>query len=93
MRSKNHKPLTKQEREHLEWVKSQPCGVCDTPAPTEAHHIEQEQHYTTIPLCTDCHRGDHNGIHGRRSIWKVKKLDELAVLNRTIWKLTHEARL
>lgn len=68
----------------MERVKSLPCGVCGSPGPSEAHHIEQQQHFTAIPLCPDCHRGGFNGWHGRRSIWKAMKLDELAVLNKTI---------
>lgn len=84
MHSKNHKPLKAKERAHLERVKSLPCGVCGNPPPSEAHHINQEQHYTAIPLCEDCHRGSFNGWHGQRRIWKVWKLDELEVLNRTI---------
>lgn len=87
MQSKNHKPIKPRERAHLERVKSLPCGVCAAPGPSEAHHVEQEQHFTVIPLCEDCHRGGFNGWHGQRRIWKALKLDELSVLNRTIEQL------
>lgn len=87
MRTKNAKAITANESAHLAWVKSQPCAVCNRPGPTEAHHIEQGQHYTTIPLCEDCHRGSHNGIHGRRSMWNVMKKTELSCLNDTIRRL------
>lgn len=87
MRSKNSAPIKPAESEHMAWVKSQPCAVCGKDAPNEAHHIEQGQHYTTIPLCEDCHRGSHNGIHGRRSMWNVMKKTELSCLNDTIARL------
>jgi len=78
---------TKAERDHVDWVKSLPCGVCGQVGPSSAHHIVQDQHYTTIPLCQDCHQGGHNGIHGQRRIWLVMKKDEMSVLNDTIKKL------
>ena len=87
MRTKNAKAITKSESSHLAWVKDQPCGVCDAPGPSEAHHIEQGQHYTVIPLCPDCHRGSFNGWHGQRRIWSATKATELSVLNDTIRKL------
>lgn len=75
-------------RKHLERVKSLPCGVCGASAPSEAHHIKQGLHFVCIPLCESCHRDGFNGWHGQRRIWKVKKLDELAVLSQTIEQLT-----
>ena len=87
MRTKNAKPLTAAERAHLERVKSQPCSVCDAPAPSEAHHIRQGQHFTCVALCTQCHRGGVLGWHGERAIWRVKKLDELDALAVTIERL------
>lgn len=87
MRTKNAVRITPSEREHMAWVKSQPCVVCDAPAPSEAHHIEQGLHFATLPLCKDCHTGSHNGIHGRRSMWNVMKKTELSCLNDTIRKL------
>lgn len=75
-------------RSHYARIKAMPCGVCGAPPPSEAHHIRQHAHYLLIPLCADCHRGSHNGWHGQRRIWAVKKLDEIAVLNNTIKELT-----
>jgi hypothetical protein len=91
VQSKNKKPMVAAEREHVERVKSLPCGVCDTSGPSEAHEIEQGQWFTSIPVCPDCHRGSVNGWHGQRAIWKVKKLDELKVLNQTIAILIRNA--
>lgn len=45
MRSKNSKAFTKDEAAHIEAVKSIPCSVCDAPAPSAAHHINQGQHF------------------------------------------------
>ena len=80
--------LTAAERQHLGRIKAMPCGVCGASGPSDAHHIEQHRQYLCIPLCKDCHQGSHNGIHGNRRIWAVKKLDELSVLNNTIKELT-----
>jgi hypothetical protein len=79
--------LTATERKHLAAVKALPCGVCGSQEGSEAHHIEQHLQYTCIPLCADCHRGSHNGLHGQKRIWKVTKKTELTVLNDTIKKL------
>ena len=87
MRSKNSKPLTPAERVHLEGVKWLPCSVCDAPGPSDAHHINQGQHFTTVALCKDCHQGSDNGWHGRKVMWRVMKMDELAALNVTLQRL------
>lgn len=84
MRTKNARTITKAEREHLARVKEQDCSVCDRPGPSEAHHINQGQHFTTVALCVDCHRGSENGWHGRKTMWRVMKLDELGALNITL---------
>ena len=79
--------LTQPERRHLEMVKRLPCSVCDEPGPSEAHHITQGQQYTAVALCPECHRGNVLGWHGQRGMWKVKKMDELAALDRTVKRL------
>lgn len=79
--------LNKKERLHLAKVKSLPCSVCNEFGPSEAHHIEQGSQYLCIPLCEDCHRGSHNGLHGEKRIWNVLKKTELSCLNDTIEKL------
>ncbi len=43
-----------------------------------------------MPLCPDCHRGAHNGIHGQRRIWNAMKLTELGALSLTIQKLMEQ---
>jgi hypothetical protein len=85
--SKLNNRLTQRERRHLAAVKEMPCGVCGAAGPSDAHHIEQGQQFLCIPLCYDCHRGT-NGLHGTKALWRVRKLDELKVLNDTIETLT-----
>ena len=80
MNSKNIKP---DERKHLARVKELPCSLCDAPGPSEAHHIEQGLHYVCVALCADCHRG-YNGWHGTKAFWKIRKMNELDALNKTI---------
>lgn len=83
MRNKS-KTTTAAERDHVQWVKSQACIVCDKPGPSIAHHIRQESHFYTVPLCEDCHTGDHNGIHRSKCMWKVMKMDEMDALAKLV---------
>lgn len=87
MRSKNSAPLTKAELQHLSRVKSLPCSICDAPPPSDAHHVKQGCHWTTIAVCTDCHQGSFNGWHGQKRAWIVRKLDEIEALNITLKRL------
>lgn len=84
MRTKNAKSFTAAERAHLELVKLCPCSVCGRAYPSEAHHIVQGDHFTTVALCQDCHTGSENGWHGRRTMWRIYKIDEVGALNETI---------
>lgn len=79
--------LNNAERRHLARVKELPCSVCDTPGPSEAHHIEQGLQYTCVALCPDCHRGPVMGLHGQKRAWAIRKLTELDALNKTIERL------
>lgn len=83
----NSKNIKAAERLHMGRVKSLSCSVCDAPPPSEAHHIHQGQHYTVVALCVDCHTGSNNGWHGRKSLWNIHKMDELAALNVTLERL------
>lgn len=79
--------ISQRDRARLGRVKSCPCSVCGTPGPSEAHHIKQGQQWTCVALCSDCHRGSHNGWHGKRAIWRVMKMDELDALAVTLKNL------
>jgi len=87
MWSKNKKAPTKDEKQHIENVKSLPCSVCDAAAPCECHEVKQGQWWTSIALCTDCHRGPILGLHGQRRMWIIKKMDEIDALAVTIQRL------
>lgn len=86
MRTKNAARITPAESAHIARVKSLGCSVCDAEGPSDAHHIEQGNHWTAIALCFDCHRG-HNGWHGTKAFWKIRKLSELDALAVTIRRL------
>lgn len=83
MRSKNSARITRDESEHLAKVKSVSCVVCDAGPPSAAHHIEQGMHYTTVSLCWHCHQGPQ-GIHGDKTLWRIRKMTELGALNETL---------
>lgn len=87
MRSKNKRSMTAAEREHVGRVKELPCSVCDASGPSDAHHIEQDQSWTVVALCRECHQGSILGWHGQRRAWIVRKLDELGALNITLSRL------
>jgi len=81
---------TKAQAKHLSRLASLPCSLCGT-SPTEIHHIlegrikgRKSGHWTAIPLCPDCHRGSHNGIHGQQAMLKVMKTTELELLAQTL---------
>lgn len=78
------KRTTQKERDHVARIKEMACVVCGSPGPSEAHHIKQETHFHTVPLCKSCHTGPHNGIHGAQAMWRLMKMDEIDALARTI---------
>lgn len=87
MRTKNAKAINTQEHDHIGRVKALPFSVCDAPPPSDAHHINQGQHYTTVALCKDCHQGSFAGWHGQKRAWIARKLDEIDALNITLKRL------
>lgn len=88
MHSKNKKPMTEAERFHVEHtVKLLPCSVCDAHGPSDAHEIKQGQWFTSIALCRNCHQHPKSGWHGEKSIWRLRKMDELDALAVTIRRI------
>lgn len=83
MRTKNARPITAQEREHMHRVKSCACVLCDAPAPSEAHHVQQGLHFITVALCQSCHTGSL-GVHGDKTMMRIKKWSDLHMINETI---------
>lgn len=76
--------FTALEREWVRRVKEQPCSVCEAPGPSDAHHVQQGEHFTVVALCKDCHQDSFMGWHGQKRAWTLRKMDELDALNVTI---------
>lgn len=76
--------ITAKERKYLAIIKQMSCSVCEAQPPCDAHHVRQRRQYTCIPLCRDCHMGSLNGWHGQKNMWRLKKMDEVDALNKTI---------
>jgi hypothetical protein len=72
------------EKQWVGLVKEQPCSVCGQPGPSDAHHIEQGEHFTVVALCKSCHQGSNMGWHGNKRAWAIAKMDQLDALNVTI---------
>lgn len=88
MRTKNSRAYTKIEAAHLEAVKSVACVCCDAPAPSEAHHVVQGDHFTACALCQPCHTGK-GGVHGDQTMLRLRYRvagvwGELAAINETL---------
>lgn len=87
-----HKPAQrKAEAEHAARIADMACAVCDAPPPSEVHEIKQGQWFTSVPLCSSCHRGPLLGLHGQRRAWAVRKMDELDALAVTVERLMEAA--
>jgi len=82
VQSKNKKTMTAAERKHVAMIKEMNCVICDASGPSEAHEPEQGLWWVSIPLCADCHRGS-NGWHGNKTMWRIKKWQEIDALNET----------
>jgi hypothetical protein len=87
VKSKNSKAISHAESRHMQRVKELPCSVCDSPGPSDAHHINQGQHWTVVALCKDCHQHSFHGWHGQRWAWQLRKMDELDALAITIKRI------
>jgi hypothetical protein len=85
--SKNKPKPTRQEAEHIEAVKLLSCVICDAPPPCDAHEPVQGLWFCSIALCRDCHMGSENGIHGRKTMWRIRKMDEWDAVNETLRRL------
>jgi hypothetical protein len=85
--------VTKAEKYHMDRVAQLPCCLCEHAGPSEVHHIREGQgmsqragNMLVIPLCASCHRGP-KGIHGDRTMLRIRKVDELDLLNETLIKV------
>ncbi len=83
-------------KRHLDKLASMSCVVCGT-KPVEIHHprlfsgalSKKCSDYLALPVCSDCHRGSDNGIHGNKNMWKVYDLDEPKALAVVIERLLY----
>lgn len=78
---------------HMARVATLPCAVCGQPGPSLVHHprfcagmAQRASDYLVIPLCPEHHAGK-TGIHGDRSAWLLRKIDEPDALADTIRRL------
>lgn len=84
--------MSNASKRHMGKVAQLPCCVCGAHG-VHVHHIREGQgmsqrasDFLTVPLCPDCHTGP-NGIHGNKSLMRIKKLEELDLLAITIERL------
>lgn len=82
----------KLEREWLDRVARLPCATCGDIG-VQVHHIREGQgmsqradNFLVIPLCADCHTGPA-GVHGDKTMMRIKKMGELDLLADTIEKV------
>ncbi len=80
-------------KRHMGRVAALPCACCGAHG-VHVHHIREGQgmsqrasDFLTVPLCPECHTGP-NGLHGNRSLMRIRKLDELDLLAMTIEALS-----
>lgn len=90
------KRATSAEKAYMDRVAQLGCVLCQElgQQPTgriTLHHPREGQggaqrspNWLVIPLCQDCHQGEHNGFHGRRAMWKLARWDEMDALAATI---------
>ena len=80
---------TKAQKEYMDKVAQMPCATCGAEG-VHIHHIREGQgmaqrasNWLVVPLCPACHTGSR-GIHGDKSMMRLKKLTELDLLAMTI---------
>lgn len=88
--------MTKTESSHMDKVASLPCCLCGC-QPVHVHHIREGQgmsqrasNWLTIPLCPQCHTGPM-GVHGDKTMLRVKKTTELELLAETYMRIYGQA--
>ena len=82
---------TKASKEWMNRVAQLPCACCGEHG-VHLHHIREGQgmsqrasDFLVVPLCPDCHTGPL-GIHGDKTMLRIKKMTELDLLADTIEK-------
>lgn len=102
-RRMSKKAKTATERDYHELIARMPCALFShlgepQPSGTTVHHIRAGQglsqragHFLVLPLCHEAHQGP-GGIHGDRSLWRIAKVDELDLLDKTIEQVFRKLR-
>ena len=90
-------PRRIRDKEHLQYVASQPCLICGR-TPSQAHHIRFAQARAlsrkvsdewTVPICATHHRSLHDGGDEERW-WQERKVDPVLRACQ-LWRQTREA--
>lgn len=85
-------PRRRRDKQHLQFVASQPCLICGR-APSDAHHLRFAQPRAmgrkssdefTVPLCRTHHRQNHHTGH-EQNWWAAVAIDPLQVAD-VLWK-------
>ena len=83
---------TASEKRYMGRVAELPCSCCGAHG-VQLHHVregqgkgQRAQNWLIVPLCPDCHTSPI-GIHGDKSILRLRKLDEMDLLAATIGKM------
>jgi hypothetical protein len=88
-------PRRHRDREHLRWIKKQPCLICGR-KPSDAHHLRFTQPRAlgrkvsdefAVPLCRVHHRSVH-GANAEPSWWGAFGIDPAEIAQR-LWNQTH----
>jgi hypothetical protein len=81
--------MTAASKRHMGRVAQLPCCLCGA-QPVQVHHVREGQgmsqradDWLAIPLCVDCHTGKR-GIHGDRTMLRIRKVGELDLLAETL---------
>lgn len=79
-------------KKHMSRVAQLPCCTCGSIG-VQLHHVREGQgmaqrasNWLVVPLCQPCHTGSR-GVHGDRSMMRLKKLTELDMLAMTLERL------
>ncbi|EGP06610.1 hypothetical protein CSIRO_3866 [Bradyrhizobiaceae bacterium SG-6C] len=87
-------PRRHRDKDHLRFVASQPCLICDR-SPSDAHHLRFAQPRAmgrktsdefTVPLCRLHHRDNHR--HGNELEWWKRVAIEPIDVSRKLWSTT-----
>ena len=83
---------TAAEKRHMDRVAQLTCGLCGATG-VQVHHIrtgqgmsERASDFLTVPVCPSCHTGP-KGIHGDKTMLRIKKWDEIDLLADTLRRL------